>query len=99
MTRHWVSTETPSHTHEVATRGRGCDKLGVSEDDCGVHRAGLTYENGEGWQMLRSLELTEVGPVRELFASFGDRLNMLTGDNGREVARPCPRLTARSVNL
>lgn len=32
--------------------------------------------------MLRSLELTEVGPVRELFASFGDRLNMLTGDNG-----------------
>jgi hypothetical protein len=32
--------------------------------------------------MLRSLELKGVGPVRGLSASFGERLNVLTGDNG-----------------
>jgi hypothetical protein len=32
--------------------------------------------------MLKSLKLEGVGPVRGLTASFGDRLNVLTGDNG-----------------
>ncbi|MGL6074614.1 MAG: AAA family ATPase [Fimbriiglobus sp.] len=32
--------------------------------------------------MLRSLELEGVGPVDGLSAEFGDRLNVLTGDNG-----------------
>jgi len=32
--------------------------------------------------MLRSIRLHGVGPVRELRALFGDRLNVITGDNG-----------------
>ena len=32
--------------------------------------------------MLKSLNLHGVGPVRDLSASFGDRLNIITGDNG-----------------
>ena len=32
--------------------------------------------------MLRSIKLHGVGPVRDLSASFGERLNILTGDNG-----------------
>jgi hypothetical protein len=32
--------------------------------------------------MLKSLELCGVGPVPELSAAFGNRLNVLTGDNG-----------------
>ena len=32
--------------------------------------------------MLRSLHLKGVGPVADLEATFGDRLNVLTGDNG-----------------
>lgn len=32
--------------------------------------------------MLKSLQLHGVGPVRDLAALFGDRLNLVTGDNG-----------------
>ena len=32
--------------------------------------------------MLKSLKLHEVGLVPELTASFGERLNIITGDNG-----------------
>jgi hypothetical protein len=32
--------------------------------------------------MLKSIKLDGVGPVRKLSASFGERLNVLTGDNG-----------------
>jgi hypothetical protein len=32
--------------------------------------------------MLKSLKLKGIGPVKDLSASFGDRLNVLTGDNG-----------------
>jgi hypothetical protein len=32
--------------------------------------------------MLKSLKLHGVGPVKDLSASFGERLNVLTGDNG-----------------
>ena len=32
--------------------------------------------------MLKSLKLHGVGPVRDLSASFGERLNIVTGDNG-----------------
>src|SRR6516225_2757054 len=32
--------------------------------------------------MLKSLKLQGVGPVEGLSASFGERLNVLTGDNG-----------------
>jgi hypothetical protein len=32
--------------------------------------------------MLRSIKLHGVGPARDLFAEFGDRLNLITGDNG-----------------
>ena len=32
--------------------------------------------------MLKSIKLHGVGPVRDLSASFGDRLNIVTGDNG-----------------
>ncbi len=32
--------------------------------------------------MLKSLKLNGVGPVKNLQASFGERLNVLTGDNG-----------------
>jgi hypothetical protein len=32
--------------------------------------------------MLKSLKLKGVGPVEGLSASFGERLNILTGDNG-----------------
>lgn len=32
--------------------------------------------------MLKSVKLHGIGPVRDLSASFGDRLNIITGDNG-----------------
>jgi AAA domain, putative AbiEii toxin, Type IV TA system/AAA domain len=32
--------------------------------------------------MLRSIKLRGIGPVPDLSASFGDRLNIITGDNG-----------------
>lgn len=32
--------------------------------------------------MLKSLKLQGVGPVRDLSATFGERLNIITGDNG-----------------
>jgi len=32
--------------------------------------------------MLKSTKLHGVGPVRDLSASFGERLNVITGDNG-----------------
>jgi hypothetical protein len=32
--------------------------------------------------MLKSIKLHGIGPVRDLSASFGDRLNIITGDNG-----------------
>ncbi len=32
--------------------------------------------------MLKSLQLHALGPVKDLSATFGDRLNVLTGDNG-----------------
>ncbi len=32
--------------------------------------------------MLKSIQLHGVGPVRDLQASFGERLNIITGDNG-----------------
>jgi hypothetical protein len=32
--------------------------------------------------MLKSLELHSVGPIQDLSAGFGERLNVLTGDNG-----------------
>src|SRR5688572_14966056 len=32
--------------------------------------------------MLKSLKLHGVGPVQDLSAEFGDRLNIITGDNG-----------------
>ena len=38
---------------------------------------------GEGaGEMLKSIKLHGVGPVRDLSASFGERLNVITGDNG-----------------
>jgi DNA repair ATPase RecN len=32
--------------------------------------------------MLKQLELTGVGPASHMTLEFGDRLNLLTGDNG-----------------
>src|SRR6202051_772276 len=32
--------------------------------------------------MLKSIKLHGIGPVPDLSASFGDRLNIITGDNG-----------------
>src|SRR6266542_2884389 len=32
--------------------------------------------------MLKSLKLHRIGPVKDLSAAFGERLNVLTGDNG-----------------
>jgi len=32
--------------------------------------------------MLKSITLHGIGPVPELSARFGDRLNIITGDNG-----------------
>lgn len=32
--------------------------------------------------MLKSLTLHGVGPVRDLSATFGERMNIVTGDNG-----------------
>ena len=32
--------------------------------------------------MLKSLKLQGIGPVRDLSATFGERLNIITGDNG-----------------
>ena len=32
--------------------------------------------------MLKSLHLRGIGPVKDLEAQFGDRINVLTGDNG-----------------
>ena len=35
--------------------------------------------------MLKSLKLRGVGPVQDLSATFGERLNVLTGDNGKQL--------------
>jgi hypothetical protein len=43
---------------------------------------GLAALDGNGDQMLKALNMQRVGPVARLSASFADRLNVLTGDNG-----------------
>jgi DNA repair ATPase RecN len=32
--------------------------------------------------MLKSLKLTNVGPISNMEMAFGNRLNLVTGDNG-----------------
>src|SRR5690349_15774156 len=46
-----------------------------------LNRPAATGE-GNGASMLKSLKLHGVGPVPDLSAFFGERLNILTGDNG-----------------
>ena len=64
----------PSHV-----AGQRCGLRGVGFE-LAQHRRRSSGRPGAA--MLKRLELKNVGPAPELAIDFGERLNLLTGDNG-----------------